>query len=1033
MQLFHPRIIAKHIENAVPPPANHVEILQGWAENLDLGIYDSETKNDGQFIQRILVDVLGYTESSGASDGWTLTKNHQIGSGNVDVALGNFESGKSDILAPFELKGAKTRDLDAIMAGRNKTPVEQAWEYGTDNKGTKWVLVSNYREIRLYAYGHGRKEYDGFDLSKLTNPKNYAHFLLLLSPKNLLNGHTLSLLRESEKVEKQITDALYQDYKALRSQLISSLTQQNPNVESLEIIQFSQTILDRILFIAFAEDKGLLPKETLKKAYETQNNYNPQPVWENFKGLFVAIDKGSPPLNITGYNGGLFSANPAIDNLSLSDELCEGFKKIGDYDFDSDVSVNILGHIFEQSITDLEEIKAHATGELDALDKKKSKRKKDGIFYTPPYITNYIVEQAVGGWLKDRQSEIGFDKLPALADEDYASIKIAKNGKVSQNAKVKKHIKAWQEYKTVLSNIKVLDPACGSGAFLNEVFDYLKNEGEAVNSQLTEFNGGQAHIFRWDTHILANNIYGVDLNNESVEITKLSLWLKTANKGEKLTYLDNNIKCGNSLIDDSAIAGDSAFDWNVEFADIMQAGGFDVVVGNPPYVFARENFSQDEKDCYVKKFISAQYQVNTYLLFIEQSLRKVKETSGRVNLIVPNAWLMVTSAKNLRHYILENSYIKRVTNLSGYSFDNVNVETIIVDLVKTKNLNGKSLEVYQSNEHKGFSHLHNKSQIDFNQNSDYEFQVFLNNLESDTIQKIIQTSQPLEKVCAIKTTLKAYQKGKGKPKQTSDDVKNRIYDFHEKVDKNTYKYLEGKDVNRYAVKWSGGYLQWGTHLAEPRNLEIFNSPRILIREITGKYPASVLATYVEETYLCNISNIAVIPESEEYSVFYILSLLNSNTLSYYFMRTNPKAVRQMFPKIILKDLRQFPIKMATPEEQAPLIIKAKAMLSKNTELHNVSSKFLGLLQAELPIDKLSKKLESWHLLDFAEFLDELKKKKISLSLEQKSEWMDYFEKQKTEALAIKSVIDNADREINRMVYELYGLTDDEIAIVEGQV
>ena len=135
----------------------------------------------------------------------------------------------------------------------------------------------------------------------------------------------------------------------------------------------------------------------------------------------------------------------------------------------------------------------------------------------------------------------------------------------------------------MLSNIKVLDPACGSGAFLNEVFDYLYYEGQIVNNKLTTFNDGQIQLFRWDTHIISNNIYGVDINRESVEITKLSLWLKTANPDEKLTYLDDNIKCGNSLIDDSDVAGDKAFNWKQEFPDIMAAGGFDVVVGNPPY------------------------------------------------------------------------------------------------------------------------------------------------------------------------------------------------------------------------------------------------------------------------------------------------------------------------------------------------------------------------------------------------------------------------------------------------------------------
>ena len=130
----------------------------------------------------------------------------------------------------------------------------------------------------------------------------------------------------------------------------------------------------------------------------------------------------------------------------------------------------------------------------------------------------------------------------------------------------------------------MLDPACGSGAFLNEVFDCLYREGQTINYELTRLSGGQAHLFKWDTHILKNNIFGVDINKESVELTKLGLWIKTANRNEKLTYLDDNIRCGNSLIDDPSVSGELAFKCEEEFNEIMKKGCFDVVVGNPPYL-----------------------------------------------------------------------------------------------------------------------------------------------------------------------------------------------------------------------------------------------------------------------------------------------------------------------------------------------------------------------------------------------------------------------------------------------------------------
>jgi type I restriction-modification system DNA methylase subunit len=139
---------------------------------------------------------------------------------------------------------------------------------------------------------------------------------------------------------------------------------------------------------------------------------------------------------------------------------------------------------------------------------------------------------------------------------------------------------AYVNYQVFLHKLTVLDPACGSGAFLVHVFDFLMAEHKRVGAVLGDLFSSEEYV----RQILQNNIYGVDLNQESVEITKLSLWLKSATRGEKLTSLDCNIKCGNSLIDDPSIAGDKAFDWNTEFSNIMASGGFDVIVGNPPYM-----------------------------------------------------------------------------------------------------------------------------------------------------------------------------------------------------------------------------------------------------------------------------------------------------------------------------------------------------------------------------------------------------------------------------------------------------------------
>ena len=178
--------------------------------------------------------------------------------------------------------------------------------------------------------------------------------MLLLSATYLLQGNPANLLKDSAAADKLITNQLYQDYRNWRLQLIIALAQNNANISMINVIEYAQTILDRILFIAFAEDRELLPAKTLKQAFEHRDPYNPLPIWHNFKGLFSAIDKGNSHLNIPAYNGGLFRLNANIDALIVPNDTCENFKKLGEHDFASEVSVSVLRHIFEQSISDLE-------------------------------------------------------------------------------------------------------------------------------------------------------------------------------------------------------------------------------------------------------------------------------------------------------------------------------------------------------------------------------------------------------------------------------------------------------------------------------------------------------------------------------------------------------------------------------------------------------------------------------------------------------------------------------------------------------
>ena len=228
MNLFNRKTLKRHIKPA-PIPTDHLAALDAWADMIRSGrVYAlKETALHGQFAAKIIEGVLGYHGPAGGAD-YTVATEQAILRGSVDLALGRFGGKAPEILAPFELKGADTRDLDAIMPGRNKTPVQQAWEYAMNARGVKWVLVSNMIELRLYGFGEGTTAYEAFQLDRLTDPDEYARFMLLLSADSLLSGRTLDLLKQSRAEDRDITDSLYQDYKALRLKRIGAVQAAGP-------------------------------------------------------------------------------------------------------------------------------------------------------------------------------------------------------------------------------------------------------------------------------------------------------------------------------------------------------------------------------------------------------------------------------------------------------------------------------------------------------------------------------------------------------------------------------------------------------------------------------------------------------------------------------------------------------------------------------------------------------------------------------------------------------------------------------------
>ncbi|MCM1134553.1 MAG: N-6 DNA methylase, partial [Clostridium sp.] len=556
--------------------------------------------------------VLGYATVTG-TDGDIYNQKQEyksvLDTSEADGGLGFFSKSteKEDVRVVIELKDARTPLDKKQNRSSHLTPVEQAFSYANKN-GSRcgWVIVSNFVETRLYK-SNSSLEYEVFDLREIKSEADFLRFYFLLCKEHLIceAGKSLidELYRENEEMGIAISNDFYKTYKEIRDNLYADIKKLNPDRDSVMLFTKTQKIMDRFTFICFCEDYGLLPQNIYKNLVASVHNsfsLAANKLWNELKGLFASIDKGNPPMKVNRYNGGLFKADLELDELSISDEVLEMFLKLTEYDFGSDLNVNILGQIFEQSISDVEQIKNEIKSENTA---SKGKQKDDGIFYTPYYVTRYIVEQTVGVFLNHKKEELkktifsggvfeaevrrkstgrkntiliaSWEEIPDEKDS------MSEDELMHREAIIMLHQKYWQLYEEVLKSIKICDPACGSGAFLNQCFDYLHEEMDFVLEMKFTYDG-QRTLFDIDKEILQNNLYGVDINPESVEITKLSLWLKTAKRNQTLASLDANIKCGDSIVADKEIAAE-AFVWREEFPQVFAEGGFDIVIGNPPY------------------------------------------------------------------------------------------------------------------------------------------------------------------------------------------------------------------------------------------------------------------------------------------------------------------------------------------------------------------------------------------------------------------------------------------------------------------
>jgi type I restriction-modification system DNA methylase subunit len=776
---------------------------------------------------------------------------------------------------------------------------------------------------------------------------------------------------EQSKLKKgtaEVDAVFLKEIDAWRDMLARNLALRNPELTQRELNFAVQTTIDRIIFLRICEDRGI---EDYGRLLALLNGIN---VYERLCQLFRQADER--------YNSGLFhfreeksrpeppdglTLNLTIDDRVIKEIIKNLYYPDSPYEF-SVISADILGQVYEQFLGKVIQL---TTGHRAVIDYKPEVKKAGGIYYTPRYIVDYIVKNTVGKLLE---------------------------GKTPKQ----------------VANLKILDPACGSGSFLIGAYQYLldwhrdwyvahtpERWVKGRSPALYQASGGDWRLTTTERkRILLNNIYGVDIDMQAVEVTKLSLLLKVL-EGETeqsisqqlilfheraLPDLGSNIKCGNSLIGPDFYEGKqmglfedeeryriNVFDWKKEFPEIMKSGGFDAVIENPPYGAL---LSKEAASYLLKRYHLQQYQIDTYFLFLEKSLGLMK-TAGFLGMIIPNTWLLNLLTGKIRQYLFENTKIKNIVHYHKPVFHGATVDTEIVIFEKQKPKKDSQAGIIIVGKD-GTTTEHYISQQRLIERKGKPINIF-EKPELIGIADKIKKNQVLENFCIITQGTKPFQVGKGKPPQTKKTLQEKPFVAMQPLNPSFRPLLRGSLIQKYVTLWRSDYwISFGDWLAEPRYSANYDAPEKIVVRQTGD---SIVATLDRKQFIVRDNLYTMVQrEHNETNLCYFLGILNSHLINWFYQTILNPEKGEALAQVKRGHLAQLPIAMVNflnPNEKQrhdQIVALVEQMLVLNKQL----------AEAKTPHDKTT----------------------------------------------IQRQIDATDHQIDQLVYELYGLTEEEIAIVE---